>query len=133
VDEERRYEPQAHAECGPRESEQTGRRHSVVKPGVQREKATPKKKGDCEAQEKENALEVSLPAMAEDDHHPEEWQQRSSRQHNQAEVEHPIHTQSRKVYRQGKSKAIAKCKENLAPKAAENKRVILCFKTVKSE
>ena len=55
-------------------------------PIFQRQKRSPEEANHRKAQKEENAIEVPLPPVAEDDHDPEERQERPRRQNDQSQI-----------------------------------------------
>jgi hypothetical protein len=64
---------------------------NVVELSVEREKRAAVEEKQCETEEEEDAFEVALAAVAEDDHHPKEHQQRAGGVADQANVEEDAH------------------------------------------
>jgi hypothetical protein len=58
---------------------------------IQRQQAAPEKTRQRKAEEEKQPLKVPLPTMAQNHHHPEKRKQRSRRQHNQSEIQCPLH------------------------------------------
>jgi len=91
IEKERWSEPQTKAEKYPSKAQQGGRRSGIEELAVERQEAAAEKTGEGQAQEKEDALEAALAAMAEDHYHPEKRQQRSSSENDEAQIEEPRH------------------------------------------
>src|SRR5208283_1733788 len=88
---QRRNKPQPEAEKRPGEAKQGGRWSAIVDLRVQRQKTAAEKKRQRQTEEKKHALEIPLAAVTENHHHPEEWEQRSGSQQNEAEIEEQTH------------------------------------------
>ena len=88
---QRRYEPQSQAHTRPRKHQQPTRRSSVIKVCVQRQQPTTEKTHQRQTQKEEHSLQVSLPPVTQNHHHPEKRQQCSSRQIHESEIEKCAH------------------------------------------
>lgn len=91
VNHQRGNKPQPKAEKRPGELEEALRRCDIEELGVQRQEGTSEEARQREAEEEENALEIALAAMAENDHHPEERQQGPYCERDESEIEQPTH------------------------------------------
>ena len=58
---------------------------------IQSEQEAAEKGGEREAEEKENALEIALAAVAENNDHPEEGEEGAGGEEEEAEVSEPVH------------------------------------------
>ena len=84
---ERRSEAEAGAEDGPSEGGEQGWRLGVIDLGVEGEERATVEAEKGKTEEEEDAFEIALAAVAEDDNHPEKHQEGAGGEADEADVE----------------------------------------------
>jgi hypothetical protein len=91
MNKERGSETKAGTQDGPGKSSEERRRLRIIDLRIESEKGAAVEEEEGEAEEKEDAFEVALAAIAEDNHHPEEHEQGACGETDEAHIEQRGH------------------------------------------